>query len=86
MALKIEPVTRNHNRTAFDCGNYDLNQYLRNIARQHIEKGISRTFILVEDSNSSYPRMPRYHFIHYARFDTRFLTRDPAGAESQYLL
>lgn len=53
MALKIEPVTRNHNRTAFDCGNHDLNQYLRNIARQHTEKGISRTFVLVEDSNPS---------------------------------
>ena len=53
MALRIEPVTRNHNRSAFDCGTHDLNQYLRNIARQHMEKGISRTFVLVEDSNPS---------------------------------
>jgi len=51
MALKIETLTRNHNRAAFDCGNNELNRYLRNTARQHIEKGISRTFVLVEDSN-----------------------------------
>lgn len=51
MALKIETLTRDHNRDAFDCGNNDLNRYLRNTARQHIEKGISRTFVLVEDSN-----------------------------------
>ncbi len=51
MTLKIETLTRDHNRTAFDCGNDELNRYLRNTARQHIEKGISRTFVLVEDSN-----------------------------------
>ena len=51
MALKIETLTRNHNRAAFDCGNNELNRYLRNTARQHIEKGISRAFVLVEDSN-----------------------------------
>ena len=51
MALKIETLTRDHNRAAFDCGNHELNRYLRNTARQHLEKGISRTFVLVEDSN-----------------------------------
>jgi len=51
MALKIETLTREHNRDAFDCGNHELNRYLRNTARQHIEKGISRTFVLVEESN-----------------------------------
>jgi GNAT superfamily N-acetyltransferase len=50
MALKIETLSREHNRDAFDCGNHELNRYLRNNARQHIEKGISRTFVLVEDS------------------------------------
>ena len=53
MALKIETLTRTHNRAAFDCGNRELNQYLKNTARQHIEKGISRTFVLVDDSNPS---------------------------------
>jgi len=51
MALKIETLTRNFKRAAFDCGNNDLNRDLRNTARQHIGKGISPTFVLVEDSN-----------------------------------
>jgi GNAT superfamily N-acetyltransferase len=53
MALKIETLTRDHNRAAFDCGNDELNRYLRNTARQHIEKGMSRTFVLIEDSNQT---------------------------------
>ena len=53
MALKIETLTREHNREAFDCSNQDLNRYLRNTARQHIEKGISRTFVLVEESKQT---------------------------------
>ena len=51
MPLKIEPISRSHNRRDFDCGNLDLNQYLQNTARQQSEKGISRTFALVEDDN-----------------------------------
>ena len=49
--MKIEPLTRIHNRKGFDCGNSDLNHYLRNTAHQHSEKGISRTFVLVDDKN-----------------------------------
>lgn len=53
MVLKIEPLTRDHDRAAFDCGNSELNQYLRKTARQHTEKGISRTFVLVDESKPS---------------------------------
>jgi len=45
--LKIEPLARNHNRAGFDCGNEPLNQYIKNIARQHLSKGISRTFVII---------------------------------------
>jgi len=48
--LKIEPLSRQHDRLKFDCGAEDLNQYLRNIARQHLTKGISRTFVLIDDA------------------------------------
>ncbi len=51
MPLKIEPVNRSHNRRSFDCGNADLNHYLQNTARQQSEKGISRTFVLVDREN-----------------------------------
>ena len=53
MVLKIEPLTRDHDREAFDCGNNELNQYLKKTARQHTEKGISRTFVLVDESRAS---------------------------------
>jgi len=53
MPLRLEILTRIHDRQGFDCGSADLNRYLRNTARQHSEKGISRTFVLVTDENPS---------------------------------
>lgn len=47
--LKIEELTKKHDRIKFDCGVEELNQYLRNRARQHLVKGISRTFVVVEE-------------------------------------
>ncbi|MDY6899885.1 MAG: GNAT family N-acetyltransferase [Cyanobacteriota bacterium] len=44
----VELLNKHHNRNSFDCGNEALNQFLKQIARQHIQKGISRTFILVD--------------------------------------
>jgi GNAT superfamily N-acetyltransferase len=45
--LAIEPLARSHDRAGFDCGVAALNAFLRQTARQHQEKGISRTFVLV---------------------------------------
>lgn len=47
--LKIEPLSRKHDRAAFDCGVAELNAFLRATARQHGEKGLSRTFVLTEN-------------------------------------
>lgn len=47
--LNIELLSKSHDRASFDCGVDELNQYLKNIARQHISKGISRTFVLFDD-------------------------------------
>lgn len=49
--LKIEPLTKNHDRAEFDCGNDELNRYLQKTARQHLEKGMSKTFVLIDDDN-----------------------------------
>ena len=35
-----------HDRIAFDCGEPALNEYLRNTARQHLQKGIANTYVL----------------------------------------
>ena len=47
---KVEPLSREHDRGGFDCGVEALNAYLRNTARQHLEKQISMTYVLVEEA------------------------------------
>ncbi len=52
MVLKIERLSPEHDRSGFDCGSEALNRYLKETARQHGERGISRTFMLVEDTSA----------------------------------
>jgi ribosomal protein S18 acetylase RimI-like enzyme len=46
--LRIEPLSKLHDRENFDCGIKELNHYLQAVASQHAKKGVSRTFVLVE--------------------------------------
>ncbi len=46
--LRIEPLSRWHDRKNFDCGVGALNDYLMKMAGQHMKKGISRTFVLTD--------------------------------------
>lgn len=51
MALAlVELDPRVHDRKTFDCGVEPLNRYLRALAVQHRRKGISTTFVLVDDA------------------------------------
>jgi len=52
---KIELLAKPHDRDGFDCGSDALNLFLRQTARQHAERGISRTFVLVEE-NATAPK------------------------------
>ncbi len=47
--IRFLELSRAHNRDNFDCGNADLNNFLRNFARQNLKKGLSRTFVAVDD-------------------------------------
>ena len=47
---KIELLTKAHDREGFDCGSEPLNLFLKQTARQHAERGISRTFVLVDEA------------------------------------
>jgi ribosomal protein S18 acetylase RimI-like enzyme len=49
---KIELLSKSHNRDGFDCGSEPLNVFLKQTARQHAVRGISRTFVLVDDDAS----------------------------------
>ena len=45
----VAPITDQHERNHFDCGEPPLDQYLKQYARQNEEKGVSRTFVLVRE-------------------------------------
>ena len=49
---KLELLAKSHDRGGFDCGSEPLNLFLKQTARQHAERGISRTFVLVEEDAS----------------------------------
>jgi ribosomal protein S18 acetylase RimI-like enzyme len=49
---KIELLAKSHDREGFDCGSEPLNLFLKQTARQHAARGISRTFVLVEEEAS----------------------------------
>jgi hypothetical protein len=45
--IRLEPLTGDHDRSAFDCGVEALDTWLRQTALQHQRKGISRSFVAV---------------------------------------
>ncbi len=45
---EITLLDRSHDRAGFDCGVPELNAFLKATARQHAQKGISRTFVLTD--------------------------------------
>lgn len=52
LILTIETLSKTHRRSAFDCGEELLNHFLQKIARQHNDKGLSKTFVLVDQQQS----------------------------------
>lgn len=49
--LVIEELSRKHNRRGFDCGDDSLNHFLDKTAMQHCDKGVSKTYVLVDEQN-----------------------------------
>ena len=49
---KIEVLGKSHDRERFDCGSEPLNVFLKQTARQHATRGISRTLVLVEEDTA----------------------------------
>ncbi len=52
--MLIEPLSRSHDRTAFDCGSAALNDFLQKTARQYADRDIGVTHVVVEEEG-----MPR---------------------------
>ena len=51
--MLILPLAGSHDRQAFDCGRAELNDWLRTVARQHQDKGLSRTFVAILEDQPS---------------------------------
>lgn len=49
--LIFQPLAQYHDRKSFDCGVQALNEFLRKTARQHREKGLSNTFVLLDEDS-----------------------------------
>lgn len=47
--MQVLSLAGNHDRQAFDCGRQELNDWLRQVARQHQDKGLSKTFVATRD-------------------------------------
>jgi GNAT superfamily N-acetyltransferase len=45
---RFEELNRSHNRSIFDCGVKELNEFLHTLAHQNLKKGLSRTFVLIK--------------------------------------
>lgn len=69
--MQILPLTGSHDRQGFDCGRSELNDWLRNIARQHQDKGLSKTFVAVLDDAPL--RVCGYYALTLTEVDTQYL-------------
>jgi GNAT superfamily N-acetyltransferase len=45
-----EGITRKHDRSAFDCGDAELNVFLMRYARQSHDQGGAKTFLAIDDN------------------------------------
>ncbi len=69
--MQILPLSGSHSRQGFDCGRQELNDWLQKIARQHHDKGLSKTFVatLEETPND----LCGYYALTLAELDSRYL-------------
>jgi hypothetical protein len=64
--LLIEPLTRVHDRKAFDCGDDDVSRFLKEKALQDQERDLSRTMVLAGASGNP-QRILGYHTLVMSR-------------------
>ncbi len=69
--MKILALAGNHNRQGFDCNRPELNGWLAKIARQHQDKGLSKTFVAVPDDAPS--RILGYYALTLTEVETQAL-------------
>lgn len=69
--MQILSLTGNHDRQAFECSRQELNDWLRQVARQHQDKGLSKTFGAVREEAPT--RICGYFALTLAELENRHL-------------
>jgi GNAT superfamily N-acetyltransferase len=69
--MQIQPLTGSHNKQGFDCGAESLNNWLQQVARQHQDKGISKTFVATLEENPT--QICGYYALTLAELDGQHL-------------
>lgn len=72
--MQIIPLSGNHDRKAFDCGRQELNDWLQKVARQHQEKGISKTFAAIREQQPNL--ICGFYTLTLAELDNRHLPNE----------
>lgn len=47
----IEALQRHHDKKTFDCGQIDLNRFIKQFALQHHKTGTSKTYVAIDQSD-----------------------------------
>lgn len=74
--IRFQALQDSHDTAGFTCGVAALDQWLRSVARQHISKGISRTFCAVDADAPK--QILGYYSLTVAEIDTDKLPKDVA--------
>lgn len=69
--MQLLPLTGSHDRQGFDCGQSSLNDWLRQVARQHQDKGLSKTFVAIREDAPE--RICGYYALTLAELENRHL-------------
>ncbi len=74
--IQFQALQDNHDTEGFTCGVDTLDAWLKRIARQHISKGVSRTFVAMDPADPA--RILGYYSLTVAEIDTDKLPKDVA--------
>lgn len=69
--MQIQALAGDHDRQGFDCGRQELNDWLRQVARQHQDKGLSKTFVAIREEAPT--RICGYYALTLAELEPRHL-------------
>lgn len=69
--MQVRSLAGSHDRPGFDCGRQELNDWLRQVAGQHQDKGLSKTFVAVHEDAPT--RICGYYALTLAELENRYL-------------